>query len=59
MNLIKFIYDLFVWLTCNYSQLPSDFKEKFPEVNLVLARLSFSEFVQDDSNFNQEFKDYE
>ena len=59
MNLIKFLYDVFVWLTRNYSQLPDSFKKSFPEARCVDARLYLSSFAQSDSELNEIFKDYE
>ena len=59
MNLIKFLYDMLVWLTNNYSQLPDSFKKSFPESKCVDARLYLSSFAQSDSELNEIFKDYE
>ena len=59
MNLIKFLYDLLVWLTNNYSQLPDSFKKSFPEPRCVDARLFLSSIAQSDSELNEIFKDYE
>lgn len=59
MNFFKFLYDVFVYLTCNYSRLPNEFTEKFPEGDLINARLFLSDFVQDDSVLNKNFKNYE
>ena len=59
MNLIKFLYDLLVWLTNNYSQMPDSFKKSFPEARCVEARLYLSSFAQSDSELNEIFKDYE
>ena len=36
--MIKFIYDLLVWITSHYSQMPDDFKKIFSEERLVNAR---------------------
>lgn len=59
MNYFKFLYDLFVWITNNYSQLPTDFKKRFPESRCVISRLYISSIVTNDSEFNEDFKDYE
>jgi hypothetical protein len=59
MNLIKFVYDVFVYLTCNYSHLSKEFIEKFPYCDLVKVRLFLSDLVQEDSDLNENFKKYE
>ena len=32
------LYDLLVYLTCNYSQMPNEFKARFPEADCVRMR---------------------
>lgn len=59
MNVFKFLYDLIVWITNNYSQLPDGFKKSFPEERCVNARLWLSSIAQSDSELNNDFKDYE
>lgn len=59
MNFFKFLYDVFVWITSNYSSLPDSFKKSFPEHCCVDARLFLSSFSQADSDINESFKDYE
>lgn len=59
MNFFKFLYDLIVFITIHYSQMPDAFKERFSEASCVSGRLYLSSVVQPDSDFNNEFKDYE
>lgn len=59
MNFFKFLYDVFVWLTNNYSKMPDDFKSSFPEEACVKGRLTLSDIAQADSDFNKDFVDYE
>ena len=59
MNFFKFLYDVFVWITQNYSQLPDYFKKSFPEAMCVEGRLFLSNFAQSDSDLNETFNDYE
>ena len=59
MNFLKFLYDVFVWLTNNYHSMPDSFKKSFPETNLVEGRLFLSNFAQADSDLNETFKAYE
>lgn len=59
MNFFKFLYDVFVWITNNYSQLPDSFKKSFPESICVEGRIFLSNLVQSDSDLNEIFKDYE
>ena len=35
---IRDVYDVFVWLTKNYSSLPVGFRNRFPEKSLVALR---------------------
>ena len=53
--MFKFIYDLLVFLTCNYSAMPENFKKKFPEEYLIKSRLNFGSII----NFENDFVDYE
>lgn len=49
------LYDLIVFLTNNYSQMPEDFKREFPEEECVRMRLSVSSlFITSET-----IKDYE
>lgn len=41
MNFVKFLYDLIVYLTVNYSKLPDELKQRFSEESFVSARLFF------------------
>lgn len=59
MNLFKFLYDVFVFITNNYSQLPDGFKKSFPEEKCVNARLFLSGIAVADSELNEDFEDYE
>lgn len=59
MNYLKFLYDVFVWVTQHYSLMPVEFQKKFPEARCVDSRLYLSSIVQSDSDINNEFKDYE
>lgn len=59
MNFFKFLYDVFVWVTQNYSKMPVGFRKSFPEARCVDARLFLSEVAQSASDLNENFKDYE
>ena len=59
MNLIKFLYDVLVWISTHYSDLPDSFKKSFPEGKIVSARLFVLELSQVDSELIEDFKDYE
>ena len=59
MNLIKFIRDLCIWLSENYSSMPNEFKQKFPETDFVNARSYLYDVCEFDSEVNQDFVDYE
>lgn len=59
MNFFKFLYDVFVWITNNYHTMPDGFKKSFPEETCIKSRLTLSDIAQADSDFNNEFKDYE
>ena len=54
--MIKFIYDLCIFLTTNYSKMPDDFKSRFPEESLVnLRQVAYELFTSDETDFS----DYE
>lgn len=54
--MIKFFYDLLVFLTKNYSKQSDDFKKLFPEERLVNARqVCWDMFNADQTDFG----DYE
>ena len=59
MNYFKFLYDVFVFITTHYSEMPESFKKRFFESSCVSSRLYLSSVVQSDSEFNIEFKEYE
>ena len=59
MNVFKFLYDLVVYCTNNYSSMPDSFKKSFPEERCVNARLWLSSIAQSDSELNEDFRDYE
>lgn len=59
MNYFKFLYDVFVFITTHYSEMPETFKKRFSEASCVSSRLYLSSVVQPDSEFNVEFKEYE
>ena len=54
--MIKFFYDLMVFLTKNYSSMSDDFKKLFPEERLVNARQVCWDLFNSDST---DFADYE
>ena len=54
--MIKFFYDLLVYLTKNYSSFSDDFKKLFPEDRLVNARQVCWDLFNSDST---DFGDYE
>ena len=59
MNFVRFLYDLMVYLTVNYSSLPDVLKKRFSEESFVNARIFLSDFVNRNSDFNIKFKRYE
>lgn len=59
MNFVKFLYDLMVYCTVNYSDLPDVMKKRFSEASFVNARMFLSDFVNSNSDFNISFKRYE
>ena len=48
MNLFKFLYDVFVWITTHYSEMPDSFKKSFPEDDCLNGRLFLSDVTQVD-----------
>ena len=54
--MIKFFYDLFVYLTAHYSSMPDDFKKQFPEETLVNGRQIMFDIYDSETN---DFVDYE
>lgn len=59
MNLIKFLRDVVIWISNNYSSMPLDFKRTFPEKTFVDARVYLYDVCDYDSEVNQDFVDYE
>ena len=59
MNFIKFLRDLMIWLSKNYSMMPMEFKSKFCETDIVNARVYLYDACDPDSELNQDFDDYE
>ena len=54
--MIKFFYDLLVWITSNYSKMPDDFRSSFSEERLVNARQVCFDVYDSETN---DFADYE
>ena len=54
--MIKFFYDLMVFIATNYSQMPDVFKKRFPEEMCVNARLVMFDIYHNEIN---DFADYE
>lgn len=59
MNFFKFLYDVFIWITNNYSSMPAEFRSKFPEKDFVNGRLYLYDFTSLDSEINVDFECYE
>ena len=59
MNCFKFLYDVFVWITTHYSEMPGSFRKSFPEEDCLNGRLFLSDVTQIDSDLNNDFKKYE
>lgn len=59
MNLIKFLRDVVIWISNNYSSMPVDFQRIFPESTFVNARSYLYDVCDYDSELNQDFSDYE
>lgn len=53
--MFQLIYDLLVYLTNNYSQMPDSFKKRFQEAFLVRARLQIGTIVE----YIKDWNDYE
>lgn len=53
--MIKYLYDLVVYLTTNYSLLPDSFRARFSEKDLVNLRIGISDLF----NASKDFDDYE
>lgn len=49
--MFQFIYDVLVWLSTNYSQMPDDFRERFPEKFFVRLRLDIGSFIANLQNW--------
>ena len=54
--MFKFLYDLLVWITNNYSKMPSDFQKRFPENFCVRGRLDLGSL---DETIIKNWIDYE
>ena len=50
------LYDLVVYLTNNYSQMPEEFKREFPEAECVRLRLSVSSMFNAIETFESDEK---
>ena len=48
--ILSSLYDLVVYLTVNYSEMPSDFQSMFPETRLVCIRKSLFNTLFDNEN---------
>ena len=59
MGFFNFVYDLFVFLTTHYSELPDSFKRSFPESRLVNGRIFFSDVRQAGISVFNDFEDYD
>lgn len=59
MNFFNFLYDLFVFLTTNYSSMPESFKSRFPESKIVTGRIFFHDCYENNSMLHENFDDYE
>lgn len=53
--MFRLLYDLVVFLSNNYSKMPDEFKDRFPEHFLVRARLD----VGSVKSIIQNYSDYE
>lgn len=54
-SMFRFLFDVLVYLTNNYSMMPESFRSRFQEKDLVNARLGVDDIVTCD----KDFKDYE
>lgn len=59
MNFFNFLYDLFVFLTTNYSSMPESFKSRFSESKIVTGRIFFHDCYENNSMLHENFDDYE
>ena len=59
MGVFRFLYDVFIYLTSNYSKLPEDFQRRFPEHYLVNARIFLHDCVSSGQSISKDFDDYE
>lgn len=54
--MIKFFYDLMIYLTTNYGSMPESFRKQFPEEILVNARQVIFDIYSSETS---DFEDYE
>ena len=54
--MIKFMYDLMVWITSHYSEMPESFRELFSEERCINARQICFDVYDGETNH---FADYE
>ena len=54
--MIKFLYDLMVWITSHYSDMPAAFQKEFPEERCINARQICFDVYDGETN---DFADYE
>lgn len=50
-ELFAALYDMLVYLTCNYSSMPEDFKSRFSETNCVVLRQSLFTRLYDNEDY--------
>ena len=48
--IVSKLYDLLVYLTCNYSEMPDEFKERFPEMDCIGMRQDLFNIISDYEN---------
>lgn len=48
--IVSKLYDLLVYLTCNYSDMPDEFKKRFPEVDCTGMRQDLFNIISDYEN---------
>ena len=51
--MIENLYDLIVYVTNNYSSMPQEFREKFPEGTCVNLRLAVSDILSVFENYEK------
>ena len=51
--MIEKFYDLIVYVTDNYSSMPQEFREKFPEGTCVNLRLDVFNILSDFENYEK------